>query len=64
MEWVKKFQDRQKRMSYTAVTRAKTSLSIYWTGNLPPHLEQARAAVSPRPAAPPNINALFPGKKP
>ena len=62
IEHVKCFNQRQRRVSYTAVTRAKTSLSLYSVDRLPPHLEPAREVIfGPRP--PPDPSALFPGKR-
>jgi superfamily I DNA and RNA helicase len=31
----------QKRLAFTAVTRAKTSLCFYWSGSVPPYLTDA-----------------------
>lgn len=58
MDKVSKFRGAQKRMSYTGVTRAKTSLAIYHEGNLPGYLERGLAAVEPD-DAPPSLNDLF-----
>lgn len=33
--------DNQRRLAFTAVTRAKTSLRLYWTGRVPPYLTDA-----------------------
>jgi ATP-dependent exoDNAse (exonuclease V) alpha subunit len=44
MEGMSKLGNMQKRISYTAITRAKTALRFYWEGKLPSHLQQARAA--------------------
>lgn len=33
--------ENQKRLAFTAVTRAKTSLCFYWTGSVPPYLTDA-----------------------
>ena len=53
----------QKRIAYTAMTRAKTSLSVYFTGSIPGYLEQAQAAIEP-PKPLPDPADLFPrGKK-
>lgn len=43
---VSKFRALQKRLSYTAVTRAKTSLNLYHNGQIPPHLERAFADIN------------------
>jgi superfamily I DNA/RNA helicase len=58
MDTVKKFQA-QKKLAYTGVTRAKTSLSVYSDGMLPGYLEQALAGVEPRPIRPPDLEDLF-----
>lgn len=61
-EHVSRTGDTQKRLSFTSVTRAKTSLSVYHLRPLPGYLEQARDRNAP-PKPPPNIGALFPGRK-
>jgi superfamily I DNA/RNA helicase len=48
----------QKRVAFTSVTRAKTSLSVLYCGNIPGYLEKARAAVEP-PSNPPALKDLF-----
>jgi len=58
-ESVKDFRSSQKKLAFTACTRAKTSLNVYHSGNLPPYFEQAFANLEARPAEPP-INELFP----
>lgn len=40
-EYLPSFRDKQKRITYTALTRAKTSLTIYSTEPIPGYLEQA-----------------------
>lgn len=52
----------QKRIAYTAITRAKTTVSVYFAGNIPGYLEQARVAVEP-PKPKPTRAELFPGKR-
>lgn len=55
--------DTQKRVAFTAMTRAKTSLSVYFTGKIPGYLEAAQATVEP-PKNAPDLASLFPkGKK-
>ena len=49
----------QKRLAYTAVTRAKTALSIYHDGHLPPYLDAAVQKFRPVPAERPGIGAAF-----
>jgi superfamily I DNA/RNA helicase len=58
MDKVVKFRS-QKRMSYTAVTRCKTSLRIYHEGDLPGYLEKGLAAVDKTPVLPPSVDDLF-----
>lgn len=60
-EHVNRMGDTQKRLAFTSITRAKTSLSIYHVQPLPGYFEQAREAVAP-PKPPPRVGALFPGK--
>ncbi len=50
-ESLKKFQY-QRNIAYTAVTRAKTSLSIYYTANIPGYLEKALRSLEPLPELP------------
>jgi DNA helicase IV len=52
----------QKRVAFTAVTRAKTRLSVWWTKSIPPYMEQAAEAVSVS-KAPPAISDLFPSSR-
>ncbi|HKO53519.1 MAG TPA: UvrD-helicase domain-containing protein [Polyangiaceae bacterium] len=53
----------QKRVAFTSVTRAKTSLSVYHVAPMPGYFEQAREKLAP-PKPPPSVSALFPaGKK-
>ena len=56
------FRDRQKRMSYTAITRAKTSLNLYSVAPLPGYLAQAVYDANPKPD-PPDLDELFKGKR-
>jgi superfamily I DNA/RNA helicase len=58
MDTLKKF-PLQKKLAYTAVTRAKTSLSIYSDAALPGYLEQAVASVDPGPVKTPDLGDLF-----
>lgn len=57
-EYVASFRDKQKRVTYTAVTRARTSLSIYHNRSLPAYFESALAAIEP-PSDPTKIDDLF-----
>jgi len=50
--------DIQKKLSFTSVTRAKTSLSVYHLAPLPGYFEQGRDKVSP-PRAPPRSATYF-----
>jgi len=54
---IKKFAT-QRNMAFTAVTRAKTSLSIYHSENLPGYLESALASLEPA-QDPPDVEDLF-----
>jgi hypothetical protein len=61
MQHLHKLRENQKRIAYTAMTRAKTTLSIYFTGKIPGYLEQAQVAVeAPKPK--PQLEDLFPSK--
>lgn len=62
MENVPKLGPNQRRITYTAITRAKTSLGIYFTGRIPPYLEEGRAAIEPPPKKP-SLSELLPGGK-
>jgi superfamily I DNA/RNA helicase len=62
MQHLYRLGETQKRIAYTAMTRAMTSLSVYYTGRIPPYLEAAKAALEP-PKAAPNVADLFPKKK-
>jgi len=57
-ETVKKFGPSQKKMAFTACTRAKTSLHVYHTDNLPPYFQQAFSQLEPKPTKPP-LEDLF-----
>jgi superfamily I DNA/RNA helicase len=61
-EQLKKLGETQKRLAFTSVTRAKTSLSVYHVEPLPGYFEQAREHISPL-KPPPEISSLFRGKK-
>lgn len=61
MQHLYKLGQNQKRIAYTAITRAKTTVSIYFTGTIPGYLEQARVAIeAPKPKPP--LKDLFPKK--
>ncbi len=57
MEWVKRFRQLQRHMTYTGITRAKTILDVYHTDTLPPHIESAFSAIDPK--EPPSFDDLF-----
>ena len=59
MDGIKKHYRNQRKLAYTAVTRAKTSLSVYHDGSLPGYLEQALQAADGNVVAPPHLNDLF-----
>jgi|SRR5581483_3872421 len=56
-ESIKEF-DYHKNMTYTAVTRTKTSLSVYSVGQLSGYLKQALNSLEPAPKTP-RLNDLF-----
>ncbi len=56
-EYMKKFRT-QKKMCFMAVTRAKTSLCVYHSGNLPGYFEQAYVDME-RPPQIPKLDELF-----
>jgi superfamily I DNA/RNA helicase len=56
-----KFRANQRNIAYTAVTRAKTSLSLYYSGRVPAFLEQAFADMEPIKDLP-NPKDLFGGR--
>jgi len=55
------FRDKQKRMSYTAITRAKTSLNLYCVAPMPGYLAQAIYDANPAPETP-DLDAVFRGR--
>lgn len=57
-EFVRSFREEQKRLAYTGVTRAKTSLVVYHDGQLPPYFDAALNLARPRPAET-DIGAAF-----
>jgi len=61
-EYLSSFRDKQKRMAYTAITRAKTSLTVYRVAPLPGYLEQAINDANPLPDLP-DLAAVFKRKK-
>lgn len=62
MQNISKLGKNQKRIAYTAITRGKTTVSLYFTGKIPGYLEQAQVAVEPPKPAPP-LEDLFPNRK-
>ena len=58
VDGLSKFRDRERRMAFTGVTRAKTTLSVYHSGGIPPFLKSAIAATSPR-TGKPNLKDLM-----
>lgn len=62
MQHLYKLGENQKRIAYTAVTRAKTTVSIYFAGKLPGYLEQAQVAIEPPKPKPP-LADLFPKER-
>ena len=62
MQHIHRLREKQKRIAYTAITRAKTTVSVYFTSKIPGYLEQAQVAVEPPKPKPP-LEDLFPKKK-
>lgn len=58
LEQVKKL-DNAQRLAFTAVTRAKTSLVLYYNANPPGYIERGLVAVDGRPTKPPVLADLF-----
>lgn len=52
------FYNTNRSMTFTAITRAKTSLSIYYSGDIYGYLQKALAVLNPRPDLP-NISEAF-----
>jgi superfamily I DNA/RNA helicase len=59
MDKVVKFPKVQRNLTYTAVTRAKTSLAIYGAAELPGYLEKGIAAAANAAVSPPKLDQLF-----
>lgn len=62
MDSASRFGPAQKRLVYTAITRAKTSLILYYETTLPPYLGGAVERFRVRPMEPPSLDSAF-GKK-
>ncbi|WP_073564663.1 ATP-binding domain-containing protein [Archangium sp. Cb G35] len=58
---VHRLKEKQKRTVYTSVTRAKTSLTVYYIKRIPAYLEEARDEAGPKMRA--DARSLFPGRK-
>ena len=58
-EHVKSFRAEQKRLAYTGVTRAKTSLVVYHQGALPPYFDAALNSVRPSRPGAADLGAAF-----
>ncbi|MGO6685629.1 ATP-binding domain-containing protein [Rhizobium leguminosarum] len=59
MENLSRMGSRQKNLAYTGVTRAKTSLRVYYNKSVPPYLAKGLASVDGTPAADPKLEDLF-----
>jgi superfamily I DNA/RNA helicase len=59
MDTIARFREKQRNMSYTAVTRAKTSLTIYHAGPLPGYLEKGLGGAQGSIVQPPKLGDLF-----
>ena len=62
MQYIYRLGENQKRIAYTAITRGKTTTSVYFTGKIPGYIEQAQVMVEPPKPRPP-LKDLFPNKK-
>jgi len=62
MQHLYRLRSNQKLIAYTAVTRGKTTVRIYYTGNIPGYMEEAKAAIEPPRPTPP-LADLFPKKR-
>jgi len=54
--------ENNRRITFTAVTRAKTSLSVYHSNNLHPYFDAALRVLKPMPK-PPSLNDVFGGQR-
>jgi superfamily I DNA/RNA helicase len=54
--------ENNRRMAFTAVTRAKTALSVYYSGTLNPYFDAAIRSLEPAPT-PPSLDDVFGGKR-
>ncbi len=61
-EYIHRLGATQKKICYMGVTRAKTSLSVYYSGNLVGYFDQAHVNIS-RPREIPEIDGLFKSKE-
>jgi len=61
LDFISKFRGEQKRLAFTAITRAKTSLDLYYAKRLPDYITGAIDAMRP-PAKPPKVGDAF-GKR-
>lgn len=59
MDQIGRFKGKQRRLAYTAVTRAKTSLSVYHDHGLPGYLERGLEAAAGTTVDPPKLADLF-----
>lgn len=57
-DFLKKFRT-QKNLAFTAVTRCKTSLSVYFEESIPGYLEKGLAACAEKAASEPDLDDLF-----
>ncbi len=60
-EFIRRFAH-QRNMTFTGVTRAKTSLSLYYAAPVPGFLEKALKTLEPKPSLP-KVKDVFGGKK-
>lgn len=62
MQLISRLRDAQKRIAFTAMTRAKTLLSIYYIDRMPSYLQQTEVEFKPM-SIRPTPSSLFPGRK-
>ncbi|MEH7846427.1 MULTISPECIES: ATP-binding domain-containing protein [Rhizobium] len=59
MEMISRFRDLQKNLAFTGVTRAKTSLRIYYDKSIPGYLEKGILALNDASTSDPTLDELF-----
>lgn len=59
MEKISRFRNLQKNLAFTGVTRAKTSLRIYYDKSIPGYLEKGILALDEASTSDPTLDDLF-----